>query len=559
MLDEVQKLNPSDAAIYQDFKKRFDAVAAAAGSPMATAKTVPGLDVGSKLKPEELDKMASAVRDLQTVDEQTTALAKDIVAYNNSAQAANAKEVEALKAASGKAIWSMALVGIFAVLAGTAMSIWMTSTKVVAPLVRLGERMKVLAAGNLDVHVEGQDRADEIGTMAQAVQVFKDNALAARVMAADTERMRAEADSERTLTEAERRKNEAEQAAVVKTLAASLERMAQGDLTARIEAQFDGQYAQIKLDFNSAIDSLREAMGAISGATGSIRGGSDEIATASDDLSRRTEQQAASLEETAAALDEITATVKRSAEGAKLAASAASGARADATRSGVVVDEAVSAMSAIEQSAGQINQIIGVIDEIAFQTNLLALNAGVEAARAGDAGRGFAVVAQEVRALAQRSADAAKEIKTLIASSSSQVERGVRLVGDTGLALNAIVAKVTDIDVLISEIAQSSQEQATGLAQVNVAVNQMDQVTQQNAAMVEQATAAAAGLKAEANELSSLVGRFQTGAANGGARLELAQRGRQAPARNPVALAQRRVASFAQQRAVPAADAWEEF
>ncbi len=233
------------------------------------------------------------------------------------------------------------------------------------------------------------------------------------------------------------------------------------------------------------------------------------------------------------------------------------------------MSDAVTAMGEIEQSAGQIGQIIGVIDEIAFQTNLLALNAGVEAARAGDAGRGFAVVAQEVRALAQRSAEAAKEIKTLIANSSSQVERGVKLVGDTGQALSGIVAKVTEIDVLISEIAQSSQEQATGLNQVNAAVNQMDQVTQQNAAMVEEATAASVTLQTEAGELVQLVGRFQTGAegrvgrggeraaARPAARLELAQPGRHAPGRNPVAQSRKKIAGFA--AAAPAAQTWEEF
>jgi methyl-accepting chemotaxis protein len=366
-------------------------------------------------------------------------------------------------------------------------------------------------------------------------------------------------ENERMQSEAERLRTAEEQEEVVSNLAASLKRMAQGDLTARISAQFLGRYAQIKDDFNAAIDSLREAMSGITATTGGLRAGADEISSASDDLSRRTEQQAASLEQTAAALDEITATVRRSAAGAKQASTAASGARTDAARSGDVMRDAVAAMGEIEQSSGQITQIIGVIDEIAFQTNLLALNAGVEAARAGEAGRGFAVVAQEVRALAQRSAEAAKEIKTLIASSTSQVERGVKLVGDTGQALTGIVTKIAEIDVLISEIATSSQEQATGLNEVNTAVNQMDQVTQQNAAMVEEATAAAANLKTEAGELERLVSRFQTGAP--AARLERAQPGRHAPAANPVARAQAKIAAFARPGGATqaAAQAWEEF
>jgi methyl-accepting chemotaxis protein len=335
--------------------------------------------------------------------------------------------------------------------------------------------------------------------------------------------------------------------------------MAQGDLTARISAQFLGRYTQIKDDFNAAIDALREAMSSITASTGGLRAGADEISSASDDLSRRTEQQAASLEQTAAALDEITATVKKAAEGAAHARTVVAGTKDDAEKSGQVVRKAVEAMGSIEKSSQQIGQIISVIDEIAFQTNLLALNAGVEAARAGEAGRGFAVVAQEVRALAQRSAEAAKEIKTLIASSTAQVERGVKLVGDTGQALTGIVGKIAEIDVLISEIATSSQEQATGLNEVNTAVNQMDQVTQQNAAMVEEATAAASNLRTEAAELATLVARFETGAP--AARIEPAQPGRHAPARNPVARAQAKIAAFARpgDAAQATAQAWEEF
>jgi methyl-accepting chemotaxis protein len=315
---------------------------------------------------------------------------------------------------------------------------------------------------------------------------------------------------ERAAAEAARKKADQDNT-VVTVLADGLGRLARGDVSEHIEAAMDPRYQQVKADFNTAIDCLRDTVTTIVQRTHSMQAGIDEVSFASDDLSRRTEQQAASLEETAAALDEITATVVRSAEGAKRASAAASAARIDAGRSGEVVQQAVAAMGEIEKSSAQIGQIIGVIDEIAFQTNLLALNAGVEAARAGEAGRGFAVVAQEVRALAQRSADAAKEIKTLIANSTSQVDRGVKLVGESGASLDGIVSKVGEIDGLISEIARSAQEQATGLNQVNSAVNQMDQVTQQNAAMVEETTAAAANLRTEAHELSHLMTRFRTG------------------------------------------------
>ncbi|MBP9753476.1 MAG: globin-coupled sensor protein [Phenylobacterium sp.] len=295
-------------------------------------------------------------------------------------------------------------------------------------------------------------------------------------------------------------------------LAGALQALNEGDLRHRMSQNFVGEYAKLGADFNKAISHLEEVMAAIAGNVSGIHAGADEISTAADDLSRRTEQQAATLEETAAALDEITVTVRKTASGAKACAEVVLAARGDAQTSGDVVQQAVSAMSQIESSAQQISQIIGVIDEIAFQTNLLALNAGVEAARAGEAGRGFAVVASEVRALAQRSAEAAKEIKVLISASTAQVSSGVQLVGQTGEALQRIVSRVAEIDGLVSEIAASAQEQSVGLAQVNTAVNQMDQVTQQNAAMVEQSTAASHNLAQEAQGLAGSVALFQVGA-----------------------------------------------
>jgi len=347
--------------------------------------------------------------------------------------------------------------------------------------------------------------------MADAVQSFKEGALEKlRLEAAAVEQRHAVEASEKA-GQAERLKAADEQAAVVDGLAAGLERLSDGVLTFRLTEAFAPHYEKLRSDFNAAMERLQETMKVVSANTAGIRSGAGEISQASDDLSRRTEQQAASLEETAAALDEITATVRRTAEGANQARETVTAAKADAERSGVVVRDAVSAMSEIETSAQKISQIIGVIDEIAFQTNLLALNAGVEAARAGEAGRGFAVVASEVRALAQRSAEAAKEIKTLISASSQQVDHGVNLVGETGKALERIVTQVAELSGVVSEIAASAQEQATGLQQVNTAVNQMDQVTQQNAAMVEESTAASHSLTAEAEGLARLISRFEVG------------------------------------------------
>jgi methyl-accepting chemotaxis protein len=338
----------------------------------------------------------------------------------------------------------------------------------------------------------------ELGALVKATLLDMDYAISVYLAAAEQARLRAEAE---VLAK--------ERALVAATVGESMAHFAAGDLTHRMTAALPTEYERLRCDFNAAMAEFEQAMTVVAGNADGISVSSDEIAQASDNLSRRTEQQAASLEETAAALDQITATVKTTAANAKQASDVVTATKGEAEHSGAVVAKAVQAMSQIEGSSQQIGQIIGVIDEIAFQTNLLALNAGVEAARAGDAGRGFAVVAQEVRALAQRSADAAKEIKALISASTQQVGQGVSLVGETGKALSSIVAKVAEIDALVSEIAASAQEQATGLGEVNLAVNQMDQVVQQNAAMVEESTAATHTLRGEAEEMSRLIARYK--------------------------------------------------
>nr|WP_232793347.1 methyl-accepting chemotaxis protein [Caulobacter hibisci] len=430
---------------------------------------------------------------------------------------------------------------------------------IAAPVAAMTTAMRRLAAGDNTVAVPASGRKDEIGEMAGAVATFKDAAIHKLRLEEEAVEQRRRGEAERARTEAEKAADAETDRIAISALGEALGSLADGDLTYRIDVAFAPKAEQLKTDFNAAAGRLQDVMRGINGATGGIRAGSEEIAQASDDLSRRTEQQAASLEETAAALDEITATVRKTAAGAKEASSVVAAARADAERSGAIVSQAVSAMAGIEQSSGQIGNIIGVIDEIAFQTNLLALNAGVEAARAGDAGKGFAVVAQEVRALAQRSAEAAKEIKTLISTSTQQVGSGVALVGQTGEALQRIVDQVAAIDALVNEISASATEQSTGLHQVNTAVNQMDQVVQQNAAMVEEATAATHSLKGETGELAALVGRFRVGG-------ESAIRTPAAPTSHAVHVAQARAQTFVRPggRSGGAAtatkvDEWEEF
>ncbi|WP_068879267.1 globin-coupled sensor protein [Phenylobacterium sp. CCH12-B4] len=348
-----------------------------------------------------------------------------------------------------------------------------------------------------------EETADATATLVKAVFLDMDFAISIYLESLQAERERLHAEQV-----AVKRAQDAAMAA----LGAALSRLSQGDLRARVDADLAPEFMGVKDDFNAAVSALEQAMGSAVDVTHVVTQGVAQIGSAADNLSRRTEQQAASLEETAAALEEITAAVRKSAESAQDASRIVQAAKSDAERSGDVVAQAIGAMDQINGSSSQIGQIIGVIDEIAFQTNLLALNAGVEAARAGDAGKGFAVVASEVRALAQRSAQAAKEIKTLINESGAHVQAGVALVGQTGEALSAISERVGAIDTLVADMAWSAQEQTRAISEVNIAVNQLDQLTQQNAAMVEETTAATHTLHNQSADLSRLIGGFTVGA-----------------------------------------------
>lgn len=321
-----------------------------------------------------------------------------------------------------------------------------------------------------------------------------------------------------TKAETELRKIEAEKAVlakeqsdVVQILGEALNALATGDLDVDIAVDVPPSYEQLRADFNATVESLRDAISAVIHNSDSIRNETAEITSAADDLSRRTEKQAATLEETAAALDELTVSVRSAAEGADEASKMSADAQRNAERGGNVARQVVDAMDGIKNSSQEISKITSVIDDIAFQTNLLALNAGVEAARAGEAGRGFAVVATEVCALAQRSSHAAREINTLIISSGDQVAQGVDLVDRTGTALASIVISVSAISKRVATIAVSAREQSSGLAEINTAVNELDHVTQQNAAMFEETTAASHALTSEADALVNAVARFKLG------------------------------------------------
>nr|WP_210323796.1 methyl-accepting chemotaxis protein [Agrobacterium sp. AGB01] len=459
---------------------------------------------------------------------------------------ADVDELNALKAGIenfGQAMfWIVSLVTAAGVIVGSAFGLYIGSKQLSGPILKVSGVMNAVAEGDLEADVPYLDRKDEIGEMAAAVEVFKRNGLQVRQMNAQEAAMRAksddlqagmaevvgaaaEGDFSRRINKDYGDDNLNRFAQNINTLLVSVDNgvsetgrviasLADGDLTQSMRGEFHGVFGELQGNVNNTLAKLRVTMSDVRLGTHSINDSGLELRSAADDLSKRTEQQAAALEETSAALDEITAVVRNSTSRAQEASTMVSEAKETTEKSGKVVREAVSAMGRIEQASREISQIINVIDEIAFQTNLLALNAGVEAARAGEAGKGFAVVAQEVRELAQRSANAAKDIKALITKSGSEVSQGVTLVQKTGEALDEIESRVLSINEHIHSIATAAKEQSTGLQEVNTAINQMDQVTQRNAAMVEETSASTHKLTEEAGNLMRLVSQFRVGEGN---------------------------------------------
>ncbi len=510
------------------------------------------------VKAGQLDDNAGALKLLKQadplIDDEVLAVRQWIDNFNRNIDVKSA----ALNAGAASAI-SDALITLGLLFAAAiAIAILVSARGIAAPIERLRARMVSLANGNTDEPVSGIGRKDEVGQMAAAVAVFRDSAI-------ERLRLEQEANANRSLSEKERLEREAQKAKdaadaqfAVDSLAQGLGELSNGNLTYRLQQPFVAHLDRLRMDFNASMAKVEETLVAVGQGGQAIAAGANQIRSAADDLSKRTEQQAASVEETAAALEEITTTVKDSTRRAEEASSLVGRARIGAEKSGEVMQEAIAAMEAISKSSGEISNIIGVIDDIAFQTNLLALNAGVEAARAGDAGKGFAVVAQEVRELAQRSATAAKEIKALISTSGQQVAGGVDLVTRTGQSLQQIVQEVEEIDRNVRAIVEAAREQATGLQEINTAVNSIDQGTQQNAAMVEESTAASYSLAKEVTALNELLGQFNLQKGRLHAR-PVAASERSSPAASPARSLRAKIAGAFGASAAAASSSWEEF
>ncbi|WP_439617780.1 methyl-accepting chemotaxis protein [Shinella sp.] len=546
-LEEAKTLLPAESTTIQSFIDQASSIF----KEMARAS-----ELGSTGKNEEARTLL-AQQDIAIID-----LRKSLAAFIDKSTTAIAEQSTELSSDASFTIQtSLGVLGAV-LLAALAGALAITIYGITRPVNALRQRMLTLAEGETAAPVSGLARKDEVGQMAAAVAVFRDNAI-------ERIRLEQEAEANRGLSEQERRQREeqkAQEAATIQhavdALATGLERLSGGDMTHRIEQPFGLNLDGLRSNFNDSMLKLQTTLRRVEQSTRSINAGANEMRSGADDLARRTEQQAASVEETAAALEEITTAVKDSARRAEEAGSLVARTRAGAERSGIVVGDAIEAMQLIEKSSGEITNIISVIDEIAFQTNLLALNAGVEAARAGEAGKGFAVVAQEVRELAQRSAAAAKDIKNLISASSLQVQAGVQKVRETGAALGTIATEVQQINRNVSAIVEAAREQSIGLQEINTAVNSMDQGTQQNAAMVEQTTAATHSLSTDVSTLSQLLAQFKLDERQSGPAAVTAMNPAAAKASPARTLARKVATAFSNSSALaqaPQGDQWEEF
>ncbi|PDT84933.1 methyl-accepting chemotaxis protein [Sinorhizobium sp. BJ1] len=428
----------------------------------------------------------------------------------NAAASLATERTEEARVASSNALILQTVVGFLA-MGGMLALIWFHGNALRRGILGLRDSMRRIHSGDLTSAVAALDRGDEIGEMARSVDLFRTAATEKRSLEQHAAASRDEMEKDRERQAVEREQVVGRIKAAADALGRALNQLAEGNLAVAIREPFEEGLDTLRRDFNNTVERLSHVLSNVKENVVSIDSNGRQMRSAADDLARRTERQAASLEQTSAALEEITVTVKTATDRAEEASRMVGETRVNAEESGRIVGEAISAMARIEGASNEIGKIINVIDEIAFQTNLLALNAGVEAARAGEAGKGFAVVAQEVRELAQRAAGAAKDIKALVSRSGTEVETGVKLVQATGDALGRIGANVVRINEHMSSIVQAAREQSTGLNEINAAVSQLDQMTQQNAAMVEQTNAASHTLAQDAEKLSDLLSQFRNG------------------------------------------------
>jgi methyl-accepting chemotaxis protein len=511
-----------ERALYDDFNQSF-----ATYHPVAV-KVLALRDEGRKA--EALAMMHETCLPLfrATIDKLTK-----IVEFNRSNGEAAGKSAHETYL-SGRIFILIAVAGALAVATGLLLAL---VRAVAQPIAVVTQSMNRMAGGDLASSLPKQDRKDEIGALIVAMESFRSQLLAAG--------------DARVQQEAAARQMQAEQAdTIVNSIGTGLSAMADGDLTHRVSAELGGVFASLKADFNRMAEQLESTVGSALGSVDSIRNGSGEIAQAADDLAHRTESQAASLEETSAALDEVNATVRATADNARQASVRVDVTRQAAQEGGAVASQAIAAMAEVQSSSRRIGNVVTLIESISLQTNLLALNAGVEAARAGDAGRGFAVVANEVRALAQRSSEAAQEIKSIIAESTTHVDGGVDLVNRSGEALKRVEHEVRGITELFADVTNAAEQQALALGQVNTAIGEMNTTTQQNAAMVEQTTAASRALASEAETLAKATSVFKTSDS---------RFGRAAPRAAARAGSRPRLAASGGRTAVAVADDWSTF
>ena len=480
LLDNAEKMQPALKPQLDPFRAKMAQV---------HALTSQAIVLGQR------DDDAGARAALAQMDPLVASLSKDMAKFNDDLVARGKAQSEELGAHSDNTSTLMLVVSVLAILVAMGLSVFVSRTGITLPLSRLQDTMRRLADGNNRVEVPGTDRGDELGVMAKTVLVFRDTAQAQEASAA----AKAIAD--------------AEQKMVVDTLGENLGEVAKGDLTASIDREFPTDYAALKTNFNEALTSLRTLIGSVMESTSTIHTGSSEIAQASEDLARRTEANAASLEETSAAVAQMDGRLKAMAVSAGRTVERADGAISTVSGGRAIADEAVQAMTRVADSAKGIDSVIEGLDKIAFQTRVLAMNAAVEAGRAGEAGRGFAVVADLVSALAMRAEEEAGRARDQLTATQTDIVTAVEMVEKVDGALADISSDVSEVHTLLADMATDNAAQSTAITQISTAIGSMDQATQQNAAMVEETSAAARNLNSEVSALSDQAGRFTVGTA----------------------------------------------